>query len=101
MDWYLVRKAEQKLFHKGLEIPQDKKIFLSEDQVKNHNLYQEVVTQTKSPKSASECAVESEWLDCQKSNKAERANLKAEKPIADVKKVKSRNTDTEVTIKGK
>lgn len=93
MGWYLVRKAEQKLIHKGTEIAADKKILLTESQAKNHNLRSEVVVKTDPPKNTEECGIEKEWSDYQKSLKA--------KPTVDTSKSSSTDTKEKSSTKAK
>ncbi|MDJ0591126.1 MAG: hypothetical protein QNJ72_14210 [Pleurocapsa sp. MO_226.B13] len=73
-NWYLTREAGN-LQHRGLPIPEGKKIMLTEEQAKLHNKAGEKVVLTDAPKEAKEVGVLAEF---QEWTKAKPENKKAD-----------------------
>lgn len=67
-NWYQNRMAES-VNHRGQNIPEGKKVYLSEAQAKLHNARTEKVAKTDAPKDQKEVGVLADWEEYQSSVK--------------------------------
>ena len=87
MNWYLNREAGR-VNHRGQDIPEGKKIYLSQDQAKLHNRSSEKVAKCSAPTDQKEAAVLADWEIFQSKDLSEADS----KPDSKVERQKKRRT---------